>query len=657
MPIWRGNTYRFTVTSANATAGATYTNNGQTFTVTATIAAGTVLFCTGTGAPTAAGTLTRTSGTGDAAIVFSANVAPNVNWGTATNWDTGALPVAAAAGTDAIFDSASLDCTVNVAGVCRNLNFTGYTRTITINNNITVGSTSSANQNHAVTLSPTMGIGGTAGFLTRANGVTTLTSNGRQWPNGVGLNSVIVATNSTIALVGNWTNLGNVGIGPGSSITMTGAFNFTCLANLTINVGAASSSALLCNPVALSTIILAGNSTYVSGAANIGVNLTINSPGNTVTLADGASYGGTGTTTSSAFTYIAGTVVCTGTFHLNFQQGGTSYTVNVNGDPSTSATTTNASGVNFNNLALKTAASNNPSNCTFTSPVCVVNDLSVVSTVGTKVFVLLSGNTIHANKSFIVNGVFAAGSTTTIRLQGTGNWSENQTLTVGVTGFGVTSPVVINTTGTITLTSFVGIRAGSLTYTAGNFVTTNYGLRVLGSSLNGLGSGGVVIESMYHTTSETILNLGSAITINDTSPLIVGYLTLDGFTTNRAHKYLGTAGWTCNDFYYQQISSAGGCDIGLTAESTIEYKINNSLIARAWNSIVPRSNISKITGSATRAKFTLMPGASQDVFYMGGTNVDSSAGQTVWSRKGLLTNTINWSLWTYPKTRFSTFTS
>ncbi len=72
------NTTVFTVTSANATAGATYTNNGQTFTVTATIAAGTTLTTTGTGAPTASGTLTLASGTGDATITFSAFVGPTI---------------------------------------------------------------------------------------------------------------------------------------------------------------------------------------------------------------------------------------------------------------------------------------------------------------------------------------------------------------------------------------------------------------------------------------------------------------------------------------------------------------------------------------------------------------------------------------------------
>jgi hypothetical protein len=68
------NQYTFAVTAANATVGATYTNNGQTFTVVATIASGTTLLMTATGAPypVATGSLVKTSGTGDTTIAFSA---------------------------------------------------------------------------------------------------------------------------------------------------------------------------------------------------------------------------------------------------------------------------------------------------------------------------------------------------------------------------------------------------------------------------------------------------------------------------------------------------------------------------------------------------------------------------------------------------------
>ena len=61
----------FTVTAANATEGAVYTNNSKSFVVVATIAGGVTLIMGGTGAA-ASGTLTKVSGTGDATITFSA---------------------------------------------------------------------------------------------------------------------------------------------------------------------------------------------------------------------------------------------------------------------------------------------------------------------------------------------------------------------------------------------------------------------------------------------------------------------------------------------------------------------------------------------------------------------------------------------------------
>ena len=63
----------FTVSAANATVGAIYSNNGRTFVVTATIAGATTLQVQNvSGAPLSSGTLTKISGTGDATITFSA---------------------------------------------------------------------------------------------------------------------------------------------------------------------------------------------------------------------------------------------------------------------------------------------------------------------------------------------------------------------------------------------------------------------------------------------------------------------------------------------------------------------------------------------------------------------------------------------------------
>ncbi len=65
--------YSFATLPANASVGATYTNNGQTFTVTQTISEGYGLITTGTGSPTASGTLTLATGSGDPTITFTSS--------------------------------------------------------------------------------------------------------------------------------------------------------------------------------------------------------------------------------------------------------------------------------------------------------------------------------------------------------------------------------------------------------------------------------------------------------------------------------------------------------------------------------------------------------------------------------------------------------
>lgn len=68
------NRYTFNIVAANATAGAVYSNNGQTFTVMSTISGSTIIVTNGSGTPLASGTLTKVSGTGDATISFSSQV-------------------------------------------------------------------------------------------------------------------------------------------------------------------------------------------------------------------------------------------------------------------------------------------------------------------------------------------------------------------------------------------------------------------------------------------------------------------------------------------------------------------------------------------------------------------------------------------------------
>jgi len=69
--------YAFLISTGSATLGDQYTNNSITYTVHETISSSTLVIMRGSGAPTATGTLTKFSGSGDATLTFSYVWAPN----------------------------------------------------------------------------------------------------------------------------------------------------------------------------------------------------------------------------------------------------------------------------------------------------------------------------------------------------------------------------------------------------------------------------------------------------------------------------------------------------------------------------------------------------------------------------------------------------
>lgn len=76
----------FTIASSSVTAGAVYSNNSNFFTVEATTSSSTTLITSGSGNPSASGTLTLVSGTGPSTIAFSAFTGSIYGNLTALNW-------------------------------------------------------------------------------------------------------------------------------------------------------------------------------------------------------------------------------------------------------------------------------------------------------------------------------------------------------------------------------------------------------------------------------------------------------------------------------------------------------------------------------------------------------------------------------------------
>jgi hypothetical protein len=597
--------------------------------------------------------------------------AVNSNWGTAGNWDTGVLPSATGAGSDAIFNASSPNCTLNVPGVCRNLNFTGYTNTITMTNTIIVGSISAAFPGHTVTLSPTMGITGTGAISTRANGNTALRSNGRVWPNAFGIANVAVFTNPSVTLLDNWTISGNLFIAPGGTpiVTFSGAFTINAGASVTIQISGGAAR-IVATAGSISTIRMTGTGTYswsnIVNNGGFGLNLIIDAPGQTVTLAGNSGYGGLGAVSGSTFSYVAGTVVCTGTFYLYTNiQTAPAYTVNLNGSSSTSATTTNPTGVNFNNLEIRTAGISGAQTINIVGNICVVGNLSTAPTVATKGPLYTSGGTIYLNGNFTHTAGMRAGTSTVLVLQGTSVTYSEVNASTAFIPWGIAWQVQINTTGSVTISTIIGFRdAGSLTYTAGT-VTFSPGASILAgqsAAFYGLASAGITIPAIEHNTSAPGTTFGTLLYFYDTVPFRIITFTLTGATINYTFTHKGTIGWDCDSLSCSLQPSSTGSVLRLLPSK--EYKVRMSLIMLSWANVsgngLAVATDPAFTGSTI---FTLLPGAYQDMYYIsagsgGGTDVNSSNGQTIYTRGGSIsTFTQNWKLWDYPRTRHSTFVS
>jgi hypothetical protein len=96
--------------------------------------------------------------------------------------------------------------------------------------------------------------------------------------------------------------------------------------------------------------------------------------------------------------------------------------------------------------------------------------------------------------------------------------------------------------------------------------------------------------------------------------------------------------------------------LGFIGSADNLYTVNSNLTATVFSPSFT-TVFARNPGGSPSVNFVLTPGASQDLYYIGGTQINSDAGQTIWTRKGSLFQTSNWNLWTYPRTRFSSFTS
>jgi hypothetical protein len=384
----------------------------------------------------------------------------DVNWGTATNWSltdgggaTGAVPTAT---DDARFTANSGNCTTNAsARVCLTLVCTGYTNTLTLTFNLSVGG--------SITLSNTMTIAGVSTLFIGTTG--TITSNTCVIPRlTIGTSAAITVTCADDI------NVGNLNIN-GTSLTQTiNSNSINVSGNLTLGI-----STQIVTVVGTTTINLVGTGTYsqANTSGNLRNNLNINTAG-TITFNTNLAY------QTGILTYISGTVVTTG------------FALNLTGNSSL-----DTSGMTWNQVTAATGTHT------------LISDLNTNAlSIGAATF---NGANINLKGNISITNNTGSAGTSTLIFNGTGNqtWSGGSFLRMKTT--------IDKPSGTLFLTGTIQFNGNTLTYISGEVIQT--GVLSISSAATTLDTNSLVFNTVNILNNIAVtllsdLNIAGALGLN-----------------------------------------------------------------------------------------------------------------------------------------------
>jgi hypothetical protein len=548
------------------------------------------------------------------------------NYNSTTNWSAtsgGASGASVPTTVDDVFFNASSGAgiaTINATSNCRSLNLTGFTGTLNFNFNLNVNGTilnlgtggytitGTANLRLATTMTITsngtiyqgnfeFSSGGTytlADDLT-INGTTIISSSGAQNLNG---NNLFVKSNFLITSSGSGSTSGTTNI----ILSGTGIWSTT---QSNTNTGQ-----ILCNLIidTLGTITISGK-VFKGGGTFTYTSGTIVDTGATIVI------GRATTTTVDISGYTFEKILIAGEINLSSDINATTFGTTDIGLTTAPSFTLNSFFLNFVNLELgHTGILNLP-----TSWVCQDILLNPTSSM------TLNNNsiTINGNISQENNG-FSTG-TTIITYAGTGSWQV-----LGGVGRIINS-FTINTAGTLTFLS-AGIGGGVFTYTAGTVITAGSTLfiRTTNTTMN---HGSIV---WHDVVLGNALNLGGVGTLVLNNQLVCLNSLIFGVSNTAFSGADGT--FDTYDLYFGSSNSA----TNVTLFSAKTYTVRRLIIADQAPSTAPINLRSSSVG--TRAIFTLLQGSNINIGFLNATDIDSSLGRTIYSYRGVFTNTLNWQL-------------
>lgn len=353
------------------------------------------------------------------------------NWGSTSNWSTtsggaggSAVPTTS---DDVFFDSASPNCTVNTSNrVCKTIDFTGFSNTITMSFNITASG--------AITLISGLLVSGTGSIGSIVT--STITSNGFLWPN----NFTFGGTSQTFTLADNLNVTGSVVVSGTTLVTInsngiyTGGLSIvtTCAGTTNITIDKAGT---ITGGVVQNNLVIAAGAGTVHFASSFG------------------KLNGTFTYTSGVITYINSGII--------FTFAGT--------------LTINLSGMLLPNIRFTITG--------FSNNITLGQDLNVAGVThfyggssGFSAIPISGAYNINTSSVSVTLSPTVTSTTTTLVMNGTGTWHHENSYAIGM-------PMKIDTPGTVTLISNVYFGNANavnnkLQYISGTVVCGSYTLGI-----------------------------------------------------------------------------------------------------------------------------------------------------------------------------------
>jgi hypothetical protein len=271
------------------------------------------------------------------------------------------------------------------------------------------------------------------------------------------------------------------------------------------------------------------------------------------------------------------------------------------------------------------------------------------STPKTGAALTLNGGRLKIGGNFSAPSLSTSGQitgTTVLEFNGAGTFSINPaSYVIGTTtGTGIRNNIDFNNgANTFTLNSFRFAPSNTgFTYTSGNIDASSCTLDVL--------QVGTLLMNTFGMTWSTITTRanGNLLTTLNSKLVLSGTLNLNVF--GGVYTFGGTGGFEVANFV-TQLPDAAGRTIFFSQTAT-EFKINNSL-TMVGTAAFPRPLQNQ--SGLTRAIFTLASSATQNVYYVNATRIDSGLGQTIWSFGATLVSTINWNVGGNPGTSAITY--